>query len=97
MRAWISTPPRLPGFVHLVATFGVEAVSRRPRPFDHWKVTEIASEKVAGWPMGWRCQYWKFQVAPGVMLTAPAQGVETAFLMSVAKVPAPLIWPTSLS
>ena len=27
-------------------------------------VTEIAAEKVAG-ALAWRCQYWKFQVAPG--------------------------------
>ena len=63
----------------------------------YWKVTEMASEKVAGWPIGWRCQYWKFQVAPGAIVTAPAQGFDRAFWMSVVNAPAAVIWPTSLS
>ena len=63
----------------------------------YWKMTDIASENVAGCPMGWRCQYWKFQVAPGVIVTPPAQGLERAWMISVAKVPSAAICPTSLS
>lgn len=31
----------------------------------------MADENVAGAPIGWRCQYWKYQVLPGVMFPPP--------------------------